>query len=231
MTCSRGAATPNAQTQRRLYAASAGYCQNPGCSNGLFSDEGGKCVTIAELAHIFAASDDGPRGNAKLTKAQRGSFENIIVLCANCHTKIDKAPEAYPDTTILGWKYDHARKLEVLFGATKMGSRAEVRQAIEPLLAQNRAIFNQYGPHIEAALNPESGAAEQWKRKMLSLIIPNSHRLLAILGTNRHLANESERTTLEQFRQHVDDLVAFHIEGSRENASRFPAEFLTIMEE
>ena len=109
------------------------------------------------------------------------------MLCANCHTMVDKAPGAFPDIMMLGWKREHANKLQGLFGAVKFGDRAGARQVVEPLLAENHAIFNQYGPHIEDARNPESGAAERWKRKMLTRILPNSRRMLAILDAKPDL--------------------------------------------
>lgn len=230
MVCPRGAASPDKHTQRRLFAASAGYCQNPGCVNELFMTEGDKPIHIAEMAHIFAANDAGPRADPKLSKEERGAFENLILLCANCHTKVDKAPEAFPDTTILGWKREHAHKLRGLFGVLKFESRKDARSVVEPILFENNSIFEQYGPHIDAARNPESGAAEQWKRKMLARILPNSRRLLAILDANRHLLGDHEKLMLERFRQHINDLEAVHIEGVNEDASRFPAEFSTILE-
>lgn len=229
MACSRGAASPDAHTQRRLFAASAGYCQNPGCSNELFVDAVGGTIHIAEMAHVFAANDGGPRAKPNLSKEERGAFENLVMLCANCHTMVDKAPDFFPDTMILGWKRGHANKLQGLFGAVKFDDRADARQVMEPLLAENHAIFKQYGPHIETAYNPESGVAEQWKRKMLTRILPNSKRLLAILDANRHLLDGDEKVTLEQFRQHIDDLEAFHIEKSKEDASQFPSDFSNIL--
>jgi len=230
MACSRGAASPDAHTQRRLFAASAGYCQNPSCLKELFVDAAGESVHVAEMAHVFAANDGGPRGNPNLSVEERGAFENLVVLCANCHTMVDKAPDAFPDTMMLEWKREHANKLQGLFGAVKFGDRADARQVVEPLLAQNLVIFQQYGPHIEAARNPESGAAERWKRKMISCILPNNRRLLAVLDANRHLLNDNEKSTLELFRQHVDDLEAFHIEDNRQDASRFPEDLSTILE-
>lgn len=230
MACSRGAASPDAHTQRRLFAASAGYCQNPACANELFVDTAGASYHVAEMAHVFAASDDGPRASPNLTAEERGSFENLIVLCANCHTAVDKAPGVFPDSMMLAWKHDHANKLRAIFGAMKFVDRASARNYIDPLLAENRAIFEQYGPHIESARNPESGSAEQWKRKMLTRILPNSRRMLAVLDENRGLLGEDEKRTLELFRQHVDDLEAFHIGGSREDASRFPGDFSRILE-
>ncbi|NNB96260.1 hypothetical protein HI113_20420 [Corallococcus exiguus] len=231
MTCSRGAASPDTHTQRRLFAASAGYCQNPGCAKELFVDAAGESIHIAEMAHVFAANDGGPRAKPDLSKEERGAFENLVMLCANCHTMVDKAPGAFPDIMMLGWKREHANKLQGLFGAVKFGDRAVARQVVEPLLTENHAIFNQYGPHIEAARNPESGAAERWRRKMLTRILPNSRRMLAVLDANRYLLRGDEKATLEQFRQHIDDLEAFHIEGNREDASRFPGELSKILED
>jgi hypothetical protein len=231
MACSRGAASPDAHTQRRLFAASAGYCQNPGCSNALFVDAAGESIHIAEMAHVCAANDGGPRSKPDLSKEERGAFENLVMLCANCHTMVDKAPDAFPDKMMLSWKREHANKLQGLFGAMKFGNRSGARQIVGPLLSENHAIFKQYGPHIEAACNPESGAAERWKRKMLTRILPNNRRMLAILDANRHLLSRGEQVTVEQFRQHIDDLEAFHIEGNREDASLFPAELPKILED
>jgi hypothetical protein len=230
MACSRGAASPDAHTQRRLFAASAGYCQNPGCANELFVNASGESFHIAEMAHVFAANDGGPRAKPTLTQEERGAFENLVVLCANCHTMVDKAPDAFTNSMMLLWKREHANKLQGLFGAVRFDNRTAARLVVEPLLVQNLAVFQQYGPHIEAALNPESGAAEQWKRKMLTRILPNNRRVLAVLDANRHLLDDGEKITLERFRQHIDDLEAFHIEGIRQDASRFPDDLAKILE-
>ena len=229
LSCPRGAASPAAHTQRRLFAASAGYCQNPGCQCALFVDLPGKAIHIAEMAHVFAAQDHGPRASAKLTKTQRGAFENLVLLCANCHTMVDKAPDQFCDATMLGWKRDHAVKLQALFGVTKYSDRIAARAAIEPLLRENHTIFDQYGPHIAAAVNPESGAQDLWGRKMLVRILPNNRRVLALLDANQHLLRGQETATVEVFRQHVDDLEARHIEGYNEDGARFPAEMASIL--
>ncbi|MFT3814969.1 MAG: hypothetical protein QM740_16590 [Acidovorax sp.] len=196
----------------------------------MFIDVAGASYHVAEMAHVFAASDDGPRARPDLTPEERGAFENLIVLCANCHTAVDKTPEAFPDNMMFAWKREHANKLQAVFAAVKVSDRASARRMIGPLLAENHAIFERYGPHIEAAKNPESGSAEQWKRKMLTRILPNSRRMLAVIDANRELLQEDEQRTVELFRQHVDDLEAFHIEDSREDASRFPTDFSRVLE-
>lgn len=222
MGCARGAATPDAHTQRQLFAASGGYCQNPSCNIELFIDLPEKRFHVAEMAHVFAAMDEGPRANVKLSREERGAFDNLILLCPLCHTKIDKAPEAYPDAMVLEWKRNHASRLQSVFGVRHFDTRSAARKTIEQILAENRSIFDDYGPHIDEARNPESGAAERWARKVLTKIIPNSRKLLAQLDANTHLINSGEKTTLERFRQHVDDLEARHFHGYREGASQFP---------
>jgi hypothetical protein len=149
-----------------LFAASGGYCQNSKCSRELFIEYPEKRIHIAEMAHVFAANDDGPRPNAALSEEERGAFENLILLCSLCHTIIDKAPEVFPDRVIVAWKRTHAAKLRSLFGVTYFEKRIDARSAIEGLLRENRQIFEDYGPYIEDAKYPESGAAERWKRKV-----------------------------------------------------------------
>jgi hypothetical protein len=227
--CPRGAASPNAHTQRTLFAASGGYCQNPMCSRELFIEYPGKSIHIAEMAHVFAAKDDGPRANARLSEDERGAFENLILLCPVCHTIIDKAPDVYPDRVIHRWKRSHAERLRSVFGVTHFANRGDARAAIEDLLRENRQIYQDYGPHIEEAKNPESGADERWRRKVLEKIIPNNRRVLAQLDANKCLLNDCELVTLERFRQHIDDLEARHIEGYQEGASRFPEKLLNIL--
>ena len=229
MTCPRGTASPDAHTQRKLFAASGGYCQNPECPHELFIDYPEQQFHIAEMAHIFAANDDGPRANLAVSQQERGSFDNLILLCPLCHTKIDKAPGIYSDRIVFGWKRQHAEKLRSLFGVTRFDSRADARAAIECLLRENRKIFEDYGPNIEAARNPESGADRRWRRKVLQKIIPNNRKLLSRLDANKHLMNDNELIALDEFRQHIDDLEARHIEGYSEGASQFPRGMADIL--
>jgi hypothetical protein len=165
------------------------------------------------MAHVFAANNDGPRANIALSGEERGAFQNLILLCSLCHTKIDKAPEQFPDFVVLGWKRAHAEMLRSLFGVTRYSNCIDARLAIEGILRENRQIFETYGPHVEAAKYPESGAAERWKRKVLQKLITNNRKILAQLDENRALLTSDEMEYLEKFRQHVDDFEARHIEG------------------
>lgn len=232
MSCSRGKASPNRHTTLRLFADSAGFCQNPACLRKLFVDTDTRNVHIAEMAHIFAANNSGPRANTTLSEEARGTYENLILLCPSCHTIIDKAPEDFPDDLLEKWKQHHIRCIAEVFGAVTYSCRSDTRKAIEPILAENRAIFQEYGPDNDYRVNPESELAQVWQRKVLSHVLPNNRKCLAVLDANRKHLFERELLTLEQFRQHVDDLEARHL-GDSETlvARRFPDGMNDILKE
>jgi hypothetical protein len=230
MSCSRGQANPSGHTTLKLFADSGGYCQNPKCSNRLFVDTGTKNIHVAEMAHIIAVSNDGPRADPKVSAADKGSYDNLILLCANCHTAIDKAPKDFPDSMVRNWKRKHVERIASLFDAVEYAHRGAVRKAIEPVLAENRTVFDQCGPENDYRANPESELANVWRRKMRAIILPNNRKILAVLDANSRHLTEDERNTLEAFRQHIDDLEAKHIgEGTGDVASRFPAAVNTIL--
>ncbi len=184
------------------------------------------------MAHIIAASGKGPRANATVTQADKGSYDNLILLCANCHTTIDKAPGDFPDNLIREWKRKHVERINSIFGAVEYPDRASARKAIEPALMENRAVFDKYGPNNDYSQNPESELARVWRRKVRSIILPNNRKVLVILDANRCHLSQIEAEKLEAFRQHIDDLEAKHIgEGSGDAASRFPAGMSEILTE
>jgi hypothetical protein len=145
---------------------------------------------------------------------------------------VDKAPEDFPDTMLLGWKEEHAKRVAELFGASEYGSRQEVRQALEGALSENRAIFEAYGPNGDYRFDPESELADVWRRKVVTKVLPNNRKVLAILDANRRHLSSIEHRTLERFRHHVDDLEARHLgEGIQAVGQRFPSDMDTILTE
>jgi hypothetical protein len=69
----------------------------PDCRIELIADatEYDPIVIIGEIAHVVAASDGGPRADADLSITDRNDYENLILLCQNCHARIDGQPGAY----------------------------------------------------------------------------------------------------------------------------------------
>lgn len=232
MTCSRGQAAPSAATKLRLFSEAAGRCQNPACNLPLFHDIGKTTIHIGEMAHVFAANDDGPRPNRALSAAQRGNYDNLILLCPSCHTKIDKAAAEFPDTLILEWKRRHSERINELFGAVAYASRLEARKAIEPVLAENHLIFRKYGPNNGYRYDPESELAGTWKSKMLDTVLPNNRMIANILVVNRALLSSDEQETLARFHLHIADLEARHLTGTPSaSAERFPASMENMLKD
>lgn len=228
----RGKAAPDRVTQQRLFCASGGYCQNPRCHAELFKATENGVVHIAEMAHVFAANAEGPRPPGEMSEEERGAFENLIVLCSSCHTEVDKAEQNYPPEVLLDWKASHQASLQKTFGAERYANRADVRQIIEPLLAKNRALFEALNPNLPYSQNPESEIAGKWQTAVRSSIIPNNRRVLAILDTNRYLMNQEEKTVLEEFRQHIDDMALRHLtDVAPPDQRRFPVAMDTMMTE
>jgi hypothetical protein len=52
--------------------------------------------TLGEQAHIVGEKDDAPRGKSPLSADERDSYHNLILLCPNHHTTIDKNEADWP---------------------------------------------------------------------------------------------------------------------------------------
>ncbi len=229
MACGRGRAHPNSETKLRLFTDSGGYCQRQDCPNKLFvNDE--KNIHIAEMAHIFAANDGGARSNAELTAEQRGHYNNIILLCANCHTEIDKDPKTYSDRVVRGWKLAHAERLNATFGVKKFHSRQELRSELQKLFLENAAVHKEVGPDNEYKFNPEAAEAAAWKSRVVSTIIPNSNIISRHLDHNMDLLRQDEMETAAAFKVHVRGLVMRHVIGEEIVNIRFPEKMNQLAE-
>jgi hypothetical protein len=64
-------------------------------------------VVIGEMAHVAGASDIGPRADTSLGEKARNDYENLILLCRNCHGRIDKQTQSNPIKHLLAMKKDH----------------------------------------------------------------------------------------------------------------------------
>lgn len=232
MPCSRGVANPSEPTRRRLWADSAGYCGNPECLTRLFvEDPDGRDVHFAEAAHIIAASEDGPRGATTASAEERGAWSNLLLLCANCHTLVDKSVTAYPRDLLLEWKRSRTEKTEQALGVLSFASREEARASIEGARVQNRVIHEDFGPDNDYAINPEAEEAAVWRRAVVETVIPNHRRILRVADSNRDLLSASEVQTIERYRSHVNDLEARHVHNRRGLVSRrCPSEMDNLFE-
>ena len=231
MACSRGKATPNAATKLKLFTDSAGFCQNPDCNEVLFPEGFEGYPHLAEMAHIFAAIDGGPRTNSDMSPEERGAYENIILLCANCHTLADKTPEHHTSELMVAWKAKHNERRERAFGVHSLTTREELRSRLQPLLAENAMVHEELGPDNDYRYDPEAAEAAAWKHRVKTTIIPNSLAMLAWMDSNGPLLTADERKILEKFRFHVQGLMMKNLEGENLPNLRFPQEMNSVAED
>lgn len=219
-------AIPSA-TRLRLFSEAAGHCQRPECLDPLFPVELGGDKHIAEMAHVIPHGEAGPRYEDRPVRDfDPDAFENLILLCPTCHTKIDKDPDGFPRNVLLDWKQNHLANLAAKQGIRAYGDRAEVRAAVARLLAENKAIWDKFAPEhgSDFEFNPEAETAEAWSQRMRSVILPNHYRVQAIVQANLGLATDDERRAFAEYQEHVRGLSERHVCGVAGRAIRFPAE-------
>ncbi|WP_337288704.1 HNH endonuclease [Candidatus Methylomirabilis sp.] len=102
------------KTLKVLFALSGNQCAHPDCTNALIeppTEESGALV-IAHICHIYAVSEDGPRGKSGLTEKELNSPENLILFCPTHHVIIDGQHETYPADMLKEWKQAHESEIQ-----------------------------------------------------------------------------------------------------------------------
>lgn len=97
---------PTQKTVKQLFALSGNLCACPGCNAKLVKSDGS---VIAQICHIEAKKKGGERYNPNQTDEERRSFDNLILLCANCHLVTDNVEE-YPVEKLKKMKKQHEDK-------------------------------------------------------------------------------------------------------------------------
>jgi SMODS-associated and fused to various effectors sensor domain len=76
--------------QNMLWGRAAGRCEFAGCNKPLWkSSVTQEPVNIAQKAHIYAFSAKGPRGRGHIPQALLNGVDNLMLVCHECHQKID----------------------------------------------------------------------------------------------------------------------------------------------
>lgn len=100
------AAPPNAKLI--VWTKSGGLCSFTGCRMELLLEPDYKStIPLGEVAHIVAEQLDGPRGAHHFTLEQRNQPANLMLLCPNHHTEVDKAPQLYTIERLMEFKRAH----------------------------------------------------------------------------------------------------------------------------
>lgn len=125
-TYERCPATPRDVTRRvassvkcMLWGKAAGRCEFAGCNKPLWkSSVTQEQVNIAQKAHIYSFSSNGPRGNRRIPKDRLSSLENLMLVCHGCHQKMDARRDGgrYLPALLQPMKAAHEQRIERVSG-------------------------------------------------------------------------------------------------------------------
>mgnify|MGYP002655170198 CR=1 FL=1 len=109
------------EVERELWARAAGRCQFDGCNRILYkSPVTQETVNISEKAHIYSYSKNGPRGWGPFVtnKKALNNVPNLMLVCHDCHKKIDQEKDGgrYTAPLLQGWKADHEKRVAIVTG-------------------------------------------------------------------------------------------------------------------
>jgi len=104
------------ETVLKLWALAAGRCEFLGCNEPLWRDG----LTLQEanlshIAHIIAASPNGPRGDRIESKKMERDFSNLILVCSKHHKLIDnkKLVKKYSVGLLRDFKRLHEERISI----------------------------------------------------------------------------------------------------------------------
>ena len=99
-----------------LWVKSGGRCQYVTCNKPLWKDS----LTLRKMnkgyiSHIIAASDNGPRGEKGKSEELELELSNLMLLCDECHNRIDKAQVSeHPKEVLIKMKQDHEKRIQMV---------------------------------------------------------------------------------------------------------------------
>ena len=189
------------QVKRRLWAESAGKCMNPNCRADLFVGDG----DIAERAHIVPYCESA-----------ENTFENLVLICPNCHTNFDKNGAFRPDE-VKEWKSIRRAEIERIFGKP-FCTFDELRREATPLLERNKSIYENY------YLKDKKELWDIFEKE----IIANNRKLSTMFEANLSLfqrhndASYSNRAAVLAFINHAKEFEATRGEEEKCRSILFP---------
>ena len=175
---------PSTATDRKLFLDAAGRCMNPACEKELYDGDS----FIGNRAHIEPHSAGGPP-----------SLDNLVLLCQECHTLTEPTKTPEQKAILREWKRTRTEQTHRRLSRTfpTFGALAEV---VVPILNENYAIWNTYGPNGDSRSAPERFA--HWQRSTPRLLM-NNRKLAMILAVNKRLLHKQNQEVVDQFILHV----------------------------
>lgn len=210
-----------------LWGRAGGRCSCPGCDEDLTTLLTSGNYVIGEMAHVIGRQPTAARG---APNGGSDAYDNLILLCPNHHTHIDKSPEGtYPIEMLHQWKAAQEEMISSAGKVVKYDSYEEMHFEVARLLVSNGELFRALGPDgVAANSDPESNAYLVWELRKVDRILPNNRRILGILDANSGLIKDMDAVRLiEQFRVHAEAYER-HVYHRMDEYPLFPDGFLRM---
>lgn len=195
---------------RKLWAEAFGYCMNPECESALISDGG---VNLGEMAHIVTNADRG-----------EPSFDNMILLCKDCHAEIDATRTSKTIPRLRAWKRDRETEMRQRFSRA-YASFDELRADVVPLLERNGRIFSRYGPTGDVESAEQRRAL--WN-KFEGELIANNMKLQLMFENSEGLFHKENWDIVTSFGDHVEEFINTRDDSDYLRIILFPQSLLSI---
>ncbi len=197
----------NVNIERKIYAESMGRCMNPACKAELFKDSG----DIMEKAHIIPHC-----------KTADNSFENLIILCPNCHTNFDKN-NAFNAEEVKDWKKIRAAEFEKFF-SEEYDNFEELKSKVAPLLLDNQAIFENYYLGDKRELWDSAEGKILSNNRIIKEVLQKNTRLIQSHTTK----DFSNLAIVQRFLLHIDEFEATRLSEEKVRGALFPIEINSL---
>lgn len=102
-------------TQLFLYVHAGGRCEFDGCNQYLLEHHVTKTEgNFAEMAHIYAFAEGGPRADEPGRGKDKHALDNLMLLCPACHKLVDDKPKQWTVSVLKAFKKAHEERVFML---------------------------------------------------------------------------------------------------------------------
>jgi len=178
-------------------------------------------ITLGEQAHIVGEKENASRGRSKLTTEERNSYHNLILLCPNHHTEVDKNPEDWPIEKLHLIKSRHE-----LWVMETLGSTEDPGKKAEQLIL---AVIVDYTVHLcnleewkdwtSYALSPDP----KWSRPFIENLAEYRQKITAAIWPGDHIEFKRAVQTLSILLHKASQTFLIHCQ--RDGDWLFPHKF------
>ena len=187
---------------KMLWGRAAGRCSAPDCNEDLtpLLEKSGLTI-LGEMAHVIGRRDTAARSEQEI--GADDSYENLILLCPNHHTLIDKAPNDFPTQLLHKWKSKWEGVVSGL--SLVISTRRDLFKEIHYRLVANHQAHSEWGPtSLRAQESPLScHSAATWQLRRLGLIVSNNRAIVGMIEANRALLLFDEWPIAAKFIEHA----------------------------